>query len=223
MPHAQRRRNRSSRRNAPRRSAGPARSLARSFHNENVVSDAVLARGSDTSVALRVCKTINKGLVAGSTSAPAFYAYYFTLNDLNESSSFTNLFDQYRITKIQCVFIPLNLMQTAGTTSVTNSPMCIVVDYDDASTPASMVVLYNYQNVRFVGCQTRHVFAFKPRIALASYSGSFTSYANVGNTWIDCSSPSVQHYAVKIGVDQCSQVPNWVFYARYFIEFRNIR
>jgi len=174
-------------------------------------------------VNVKMVKTVNKGLVAGSTSAATFYTYAFTLADCSEYSSFTNLYDQYRIVKIQCLFMPLTLLQTAGTGSVTSSPLVVIADYDDNSTLTSMVQLYNYQNVQFCKCQDKLEFAIKPRLALAAYSGSFTSYANASPQWIDSNSTAVQHYGIKVGIDQSTQVPSWVFYARYFLEFRAVR
>jgi len=178
---------------------------------------------SDNRVNVKVVKTVTRGLISGSTSGASFYSFAFTLADLPEYASFTNLYDQYRIVKIQCLFMPLTLLQTAGTSVVTSSALVVIADYDDNSSLTTMAQLYNYQNVQFCKCQDKLEFAIRPRIAMAAYSGSFTSYANLSPQWIDTNSTAVQHYGIKCGIDQSTQIPSWVFYARYFLEFRAVR
>ena len=44
-------------------------------------------------------------------------------------------------------------------------------------------------------------FRVYPRISTAAYSGAFTSYTNTKAPWIDCNSPTVQHFGMKFGID----------------------
>jgi len=164
-------------------------------------------------------------------------AYSFQLSDLPSSTEFTNLFDQYRIRKVT-VTASISRKNTpavvaalhAATVPIT--PLLLdVVDYDDASA-LNLAGIEQYENLRitaFDGSRTV-TRSFKPHIAAAAYSGTFVSYANLTDQWIDCNSPAVQHYGWKsiLRGDLEGSAGGYVYgatniYATYELEFRNVR
>jgi hypothetical protein len=99
-------------------------------------------------------------------------------------------FDQYKFLQLEFWIEP----QTILSQSVAFSTG---VDLDDASTPSTMGQVQNKQGaltgLGFCG----HYHKFVPHMAVAVYSGAFTSFSNATADWIDSSSTGVQHYGVK--------------------------
>jgi len=63
----------------------------------------------------------------------------------------------------------------------------------------------SYENAETKRGFEKQVRVFRPRIAMAAYSGSvFTSFANMTNVWLDTASNSVQHYGLKVAWTQTS-------------------
>jgi len=165
------------------------------------------------------------------TSDPCF-ATFFTLADIPQSSTFTALFDRYRINRVEVTFTPVqnNNQAQSGSVivSVPDYSLYYVVDVDDASVVAPVTSLMEYE-----GCKRHSLLSgpitvgFKPHVAVAAYSGAFTSYANQADEWLDCGSPSIQHYGLKWGFPVplstgYGQIPCSVT-VRYFVEFKNVR
>jgi len=168
-------------------------------------------------------------------TSDAMFAMFFTLGDIPQSSTWTALFDQYRITEISVSFIP-NHYQAYGVTAATEigGPPALqfwyAVDLDDANVVSPLTSLMEYESVRchtFTGTRPMTV-SWKPRIATAAYAGlPFTSYANTANAWVDCSSPGVQYYGLKYGfpclLNTSSSLPALSIVCTYTIEFKSVR
>jgi len=154
--------------------------------------------------------------VTASTTATAAGGYYFSLNSLNLYTSFTQLFDRYRVLDIQLQFNSQVNAPTGG------GPLITAIDYDDASTPS--VEIQQRDTALSVPVNQYFERTFKPRIALGAYAGTaFTGYANVSpNQWIDSSSPNVQYYGLKYFLP--IQTTAGVVYsvtARVHLQFKN--
>jgi hypothetical protein len=165
------------------------------------------------------------------TSDPCF-ATYFTLGDLPQVSQFTAIYDQYRIRKIDVIFTPLLNVNTSQSAAVAlTAPemnMYYLIDYDDANVISPLTTLMEYET-----CKVHNFYqgalslSFKPHVALAAYSGVFSSYANVQDQWLDTGSIAIQHFGVKWGFP-CPINTNYgtcpvALTCRYHVEFKNIR
>jgi hypothetical protein len=176
-------------------------------------------------------------VASGGTNVTAdpMFAMFFTLGDIPQSTTWTAVFDQYRITEISVSFIP-NHYQAYGVSAsaeIAGPPALqfwYAVDLDDASVVSPLTTLMEYESVRchtFNGCRPMTV-TWKPRIATAAYAGlPFTSYANTADQWIDCSSPAVQYYGLKYGFpcpnNTNSSFPALSVVCTYKIEFKSVR
>ncbi len=173
----------------------------------------------------RFTKLIDKGAVTSTSAAEGNYAFQFTLNDISEVSSFTSVFDQYRISRIDVLLKPCTQVSTNATTAPPYAFCYVVTDYDDAGTLATASLALNYQNVSILGPGQGHRRVLIPHcnIALAS-SGTQTSLSKPA-PWLDCADPNVIHYALKISITQSTStlVSTWRLFTRYFIEFRMVR
>jgi hypothetical protein len=199
-----------------------------------ITGDAVVAKREDVyscSVAIPrtptnyVFQLKDETIVSLTTSStvPTAGGYPFMLANLANVSSLLSMFDQYKILVIDFRMRPRTNV-ASGTIANISAPMYLVIDYDNASTPASVNVVSDYQSVAVVeGYQScRRVFA--PHVAVAAYaSGAFTSYANT-SSWIDVAYPAVEHYGIRYysPTSTAADIISWDLDVRYYIEFRNV-
>jgi hypothetical protein len=157
--------------------------------------------------------------MTSSTTIPVFFGKTFTISGLLASfSSFASVFDQYRIREVECWIIPTMLSnpQTNG-----NIDLISAVDYDDANPPVTLGALYGYTNVIQTNILNGHYWKFRPHIAVAVYSGTFTSFKNEEANWIDVASGSVQHYGIKGAMSPATQPVVVNLNIRIHVQFRN--
>jgi len=148
----------------------------------------------------RFIQTSELGTVlTGSSSINVAYARSFTFSDVTQASSFSAIFDQYRITQIEIWFSPG--MQAPGSTGAggVSADIYSVVDYDDDTTPSvsSASALLQYTNLQKGPFNNGHYVKFRPHVAEALYGGAFTAFGNKVSPWIDMASPGVKHYGFK--------------------------
>jgi hypothetical protein len=153
--------------------------------------------------------------------------YAFSLSDLDETSNFTGLFDQWRI---DCVCFKLIPMQNAiglstNSTTTTVTPY-VVVDYDDNSAITSAGSARAFESCIIVPPGVECTRQFKPRIAMAAYTGSFGGFANLADQWIDSASPGVLHYGIKLYIPGATAaqtvLQSWTVEREYFLSFRKV-
>lgn len=173
---------------------------------------------------------------AATLGSAATFALKFLLSDLPQATTFTALYDQYKITKIVLRLYPVYAYGQFGQAGVatlaaaSTNRAFLLVDYDDAIAPSNLLAMRDYQNVKEYDLNLQkgpiHV-TFTPHIAIAAYAaGVFTSYANRGSQWCDCGSAAIEHYGVKIGIPQVATgnfTTGFDVEAEYYISFKNVR
>ena len=130
-----------------------------------------------------------------STTLPTFFGLSFLASSLDNFASLANVFDQYRIDMIEVLIIPDVTEVTPG--SAGTSLYLSAVDYENSTAPSSLAELGGYASCIESSGNSQHYHRWEPQFAVAAYSGTFTSYA-AQSGWVDCSSPNVQHYGLKI-------------------------
>jgi len=148
------------------------------------------------SVVHRFCRSAQLSNITTSVTVPQLVGLQFNLSQLPSVTDFTNLYDQYRIDKIELRLLRSVTEATPG--SQDSSIIVTTVDYDDANAPASTNELFQFGNTQTWNITDNVQISFVPRVAVAAYSGTFTAFANQAPMWIDSGSNSVQHYGVKI-------------------------
>jgi len=147
-------------------------------------------------------------------------AISFTLAGINNVTSFTNIFDQYRIAGLEVWLTPR--ITVTNTASENTGTLWSTIDYDDANSTL-ISYLQEYENALFGPGTLSHYRKFVPHAAVAAFSGTFTSYANVEAPWIDSVSTAVQHYGFKAGITVTDAAYVFDLTVRYTLQFRNTR
>jgi hypothetical protein len=172
-----------------------------------------------------VTQSTNLGTVlTSSASIDSFYALAITATShITQFSSWAAVFDQYKINEVEVWFVP-----APTTNTITNcglSSMYTVIDYDDALTPSATTQLLQYENLMVSPVINGHYRKWRPHIAVAAYSGAFTSFKNEASDWIDVASNSVQHYGIKAGISAAANSATTVnlnLFLRIWVQFRNV-
>lgn len=123
-------------------------------------------------------------------------AVFFKLTMLPNYTSWETLFDQY------C--IPVVVLEYRGSETETLEKSAAprvysVLDHDDANT-ITTAQAKSYSSCCESMISEKVTRVIYPRIALAAYSGAFTSYSN-NRSWIDCASDTVQHFGIKFAAE----------------------
>jgi len=143
---------------------------------------------------ITICQEISVGtILSTNTISPSFAAYFFAASTVGNFTSIAAVFDQYKVEQLELWLTP----EFYGAGAI-NSLWSSVIDLDDATVLASYGLAGEYETTVESLIGVGHYRKWKPHIAVATYSGVFTSFKNEPAGWIDCASPSVQHYGVKI-------------------------
>jgi len=149
---------------------------------------------------------------------------YFVFSNISGYSNFATVFDQYRLRAVSVTLSPRAIPVSSPTDIQPRLWTCF--DYDDANA-INRAMIEQYDSCVLSPPGTGVTRTIVPRMAVAAYSGSFTSYANVADMWLDIASPNVQHYGVKFVIEAgVAGQTNLVMYAlsyTAFWEFRSTR
>jgi len=160
------------------------------------------------------------GWLSSSASVPVFNSLYVTLNQFDRVSSYTSVFDQYRIRCCEFHLVPGSSLGVSGGNS---GLITSVIDYDDDTNFTTIADAISPQTALTTDGFTHHKRVWKPHVADAVYSGTFTSFANVSDEWIDSGNNNVRHYGIKVGWSVTTSVYAVDIIVRAHIQFRNGR
>jgi hypothetical protein len=160
--------------------------------------------------------------ITGSNTVPVFGAYTFSFGQIPDVASLQGVFDQYRIDKVEYQFFPVANISTSA--APVTGQFTTAIDYDDAIAPTTIGQVTDYANAITSLATQKQRRCWVPHIAVATYSGAFTSYGNFRPTWIDCTSYSVNHYGIKYALDvQPSNAVAYNVYIRAQVSLRASR
>lgn len=139
----------------------------------------------------------------------------FRLTDLPNVSEFVNLFDSYKITKIDVIIKPT---WTETTQPLTNTASIIprivtAIDYNDSTAPSTMNELREYGTCKITDGFKAHRRTIYPKIRGNAYeSAGGVGYLTMKPQYIDTDDSTVVHYGLKIymetgGVSNAGQTP----------------
>lgn len=173
----------------------------------------------------------NPSYILATASANKYFAIAFELQDCDNVTTFSELFDQYRIDMVEFRMIPTSTVidQHDATGANTVNPMVwVVADFDDSTVLSGIAAAQEYANVQvFEGGQGISLDILPSITPSVFASGAFSGYKVSAADWIDMANVQVPHYGVK-GVVQAlsvgsTQAISWTVSAKYHLSFRNIR
>lgn len=165
---------------------------------------------------------------SGAAGLSVQLAYQFQLSDIGNASTFTGLFDQFRLRKVVLTFRPAYTQAVVNATLTTATTYNIsVIDYDDDNTLTDGQML-QYGNAQIHTNTEKFTRVIYPKVANAVYAGGlFSGFGNASpNQWIDCNTPATSYYGFKINFENNpTAAANTLGFIdkTYYLEFRNVR
>jgi len=156
--------------------------------------------------------------LTSSTTVPTFATYVAHLSDFAQYTEYIACFDQYKIDMLE---IWLEPQASQSTTSTNTGMISTCIDLDDGNTPTSFAIVEAHQGSITTNGQAGHYHRWKPHVAVAVYSGAFTSFSNEPSCWIDSASPNVQHYALKAACLPTAAITVFSINVRAQLSFRS--
>lgn len=160
-------------------------------------------------------------------------AYTFSFSDITNHSEFVPLFDFYRMNKVVVKWVPKftgTSIAGAGATFGANSnalgQFLSAVDYNDASAPANINTLLEYENCRKTHLNAGHTRVLRPAVQMATYKSTLsTGYSPGWKKWINMSDASVLHYGLKWAIDNSGGTTPISFdcYITYYFSLRQVK
>lgn len=145
-----------------------------------------------------------------------FYALAFTVNQFSGATNLISVFDQYRFDQIEVWISSPNAVS-----GIAFPILASAIDLDDANVPSVLGDVIDHQGAILADGPGGHYHRWKPHMATAAFSGTFTSYSNDVATWIDSASPSVEHYGIKIAAQSTgSTAVSFDLVVRAVVSFR---
>lgn len=185
-------------------------------------------RGPSQNTIYRYKRTVTYPAITA-TDAVVSAGQAFALSDLPDYTEFTNLYDQYRITRIIIRMIPVASTQYNAAPQVYCTPTIHhVIDYDDANAPTSLAILQEYQNYRRQSMVKPFKRSFIPCIGqIIYYNLAGSGYSSRARTWLDCAYNAIPHYGFKYWIDAQTVLGLGIFTYQYeatfYISCKNVR
>lgn len=153
-----------------------------------------------------------------SNIASVYAGFPIALNVFSNYTEYTQLFDQYKFEELEFWLEPFETQSNAVALSGTLSS-CI--DLDDGNTPTTIAGVQDHQGCVVTNGFAGHYHKWKPHMAVAVYSGAFTSFANTPANWIDAASPAVQHYGIKTAITATTAAVPYSYTVKALVSFRS--
>jgi hypothetical protein len=169
------------------------------------------------------------GVIAGDTAAIATDSLAIQLNLFQDSTTYANMFDQYRIDWASLFFSPNQDIPNSSAVAQLNASAYLIcaIDYDDDSALTSVASALGYSNSRIIGQGKMATVAIKPccEMLMDAVSGTGTSARR--GVWLATSNTAIKHYGFKTLIPQVTGSspvpPSWRLILKCGISFKNNR
>lgn len=169
-----------------------------------------------------------------SAGADGGFTYHFILSDLPQASSYSALFDSYRVNKVIFKAIP-NVSLTSAPTSAGQSTKEVqflnsCLDYDDSTALTTLNQCLEYETFMQTPMYKPHVRTFVPAVSQQVYktSGTTIGFQQRRKQWVDIAYTDVEHYGIKAYIPaNPTQADNiqgsWKVYVTVYFSCKQVR
>ncbi len=170
-------------------------------------------------------------VITNAASANTYGNIQHTLADITNYSTYTTMFDSYRIAAVKIRFLPVGVEEVVNLPSNATPALApliyTVIDYDDGNTPSSINSLINYSTLRMNSMGKGFTRYYKPRIpgCIANSSGTIVAGSTIRPPWLDCAQPSIAHYGLKFAMEFASGGGQFGYkvISTYYLQFKSVR
>lgn len=163
--------------------------------------------------------------ITGSSAAPVFHSYSFRVQDLPDMTSYSQIWDQYRIDNITMIITPVT--QAALPAAAPGfAPLVVAIDSDDSIIPTSYAQVLGYGTAMLYGQLTCPVTrTFVPKYRGVAYNGTTGVNSSVLSGFLDLAAGDIEHYGVKVAIRQSTSTNIQSYYIcfKYQVTFKSSR
>ena len=169
------------------------------------------------------------GTIQSTVSTDTLTVLKFNLDDMPGYADLAAVFDQYKIDKVELRFVPnANTNPTVlGAQTQTRSRLYTAFDANDATVPATLNELIQYQNCSQTPYLEEYRRTIYPRLAVNSSDEEGVVTLGPANSWCATSQKDVDWYGLKIGASAngitAGTIQTWMILAKFYISLKNIK
>lgn len=168
---------------------------------------------------IHMTKIVEASNIVTSTTVNTFPSYFFTFSQIADYTELAGVFDQYRIDRVDARIVPAVTENLSSTAVIGRNYSAI--DLDDSNAFTSMTDPLDYSNALVWEVNDPMQISFVPHFAYGAFAaGVFSSFANSPPRWIDCASPGVQHYGLKLAMSSVNAAITYTVQFRLHISLR---
>lgn len=144
-------------------------------------------------------------------ATPTLDALVFTLDQLPDYQEFTNLYQMYRIAKVEIEWLPeyTELTDAALVSNAVNTYLNTCLDQTNSVSPPTVQAVLQYQNVKSTSITRPH----RRSIEVSNLMTGMPC-----NAFLSTQNPSERHYGCKIAIDPTGIVMTFRSRARFYLE-----
>lgn len=175
--------------------------------------------------------------IANGSTLPLIDGIVIKLSDIINFSSYTTLWDQYRIDQVIIKFIPVQSEAVFRPYDDTTNPgfsvseiprLTTVIDRDDSTVANTFNEIFQRPQSRTRKATKPIVYKFVPNRLIEVYRSSLTTGYRVDNeskSYLDCGYSDVPHYGIKFALEATSPANAYQYRIErtYKISFKNRR
>jgi len=168
------------------------------------------------------CQFIAPATKTSSNIGPTVENISWTLGQIEGISSYTSLYDEYCVRRIEVWMRPSLTEQTTANVA----PGQYYTAYDmDGGTITVQSDIRQYDTCVISLFTESQYLCFTPSVAIATYGGAFTKYSFEKNQWLDVANTDINLYGMALSIDGSASANNfqWAFDTRIWVEFRGVR
>lgn len=167
-------------------------------------------------------------------STPLLGQISFCIADLAQVTTFSSMFDRFRIDKVKLRISSRNPAASPFNVASPNNAVpqiYLAVDRDDSSAPSTLDELTQYDNSIVIpgtcSLDVDLIPSVVSTIANASSAATSSVIRRSDELWLDIAATTIPHFGIKFGVSplQATSTSNWYFdiQAWYVVSFKNVR
>lgn len=146
----------------------------------------------------------------------------FTVGQLDGIASYTGLYDEYCVRKIEMWFMP----KVTENSIINNVMPLLATAYDpDGSAVTGITDVEQYESAVVTNATVGHYLCYTPSIAVATFGGAFTKYSYEMNQWCDIANTDISQYGACSALTGVNSAGDFSYNVevRMWVEFRGVR
>lgn len=168
------------------------------------------------------------GNISATSANDVFGVINIKLADIPDQGDFAVLFDQYRIAKLNVVFIPNQNYAVVTSVASSTTKIMTALDFDDSTAWTQISQALQYESLLITNFDEKFSRKFKPKTVSAVFdnSGNLVSQTSESNSkWLDIANANAQYHGLKYALTQTTSSfsSGWRVYIQATIELKNVR